>query len=95
MKRGSLIKIYIQSINSHIIVFFKLLFVSGNLHAFGFSHFAALPGPKWEHPTAAQLRVFGFPQLPTCLEELADNGLFSSMHIYFARLPSVVICPIK
>jgi len=72
-----------------------LLYDQGNLHAFGFSHFAALPGPKWEHPTAAQLRVLGFPQLPTCLEELADNGLFSSMHIYFARLPSVVICPIN
>jgi len=69
-----------------------LLYDQGNLHGFGFGHFASLPGPKWEHFTTEQLGA-QFSHLPSCLEELADRGLFSSMHIYFAVLPSVVLCP--
>jgi len=55
--------------------------VDGALNAFVFSHFADQPSNRYEHPTSPGI-TFVADEAPKCLNDRADQGYISTMHVW-------------
>ena len=53
----------------------------GVLNGFIFSHFADLPGNRWEKPVTSVIPLIA-NEPPKCLMDFAEQGMLSTMHVW-------------
>ena len=61
--------------------FVQITYWEGALTGFIMSHSAHLPGNRYEIPTAAAIANIAIDP-PKCVNELADAGRITTMHVY-------------
>ena len=60
---------------------FQAVYWRGVLNGFIFSHFADLPGNRWEKPVSSAIGLIA-NEPPKCLMDFAEQGMLSTMHVW-------------